>query len=419
MRKLSINALILSLSLIVPSLYPLRIAAAPAQDAQSGAAKASSFLGTVQSIDGKQLTVKSDAGISMQITVQDNARLLRVEPGQRSLQGASPLNLPDLQVGDRVLARGAVSPDGKELAAAMLVAIKKADIAQKQEQEREDWQKNGVGGLVQSVDPGPGTVTISLPGKRTLAIQTTKQTVVRRYAPGSVKFDDAKPSTLAEIKPGDQLRARGARSTDSQSFSAEEIVSGFFRNIAGQVVGVDPGASTLTLTDLATKRPVVVQITSETQLKKLDPMVAQRLAARLKGGAPNPGGGNRSAGSGSGRGSGSGSGSGGGSETASGAGSGPGNGAGPGAGSGAGPDPQQFLARAPSVSLKDFAKGNAVMLVATEGSSSGPLTAVTVIGGVEPMLEASAKGSQAMLSSAWNLNGGGGDSGGGEGSAPQ
>jgi hypothetical protein len=403
MRKLSINALILALTLIAPALYPLRIAAAPVQDAQSGAAKASSFLGTVQSIDGKLLTVKSDAGATMQITVQDNARLLRVEPGQRSLQGASPLNLPDLQVGDRVLARGAISPDGKQLAAAMLVAIKKADIAQKQEEEREDWQKHGVGGLVQSVDPAAGTVAISLPGKRTLAIQTTKQTVIRRYAPGSVKFDDAKPSTLTEIKPGDQLRARGAKSTDGQSFSAEEIVSGSFRNIAGQVVAVDPAALTLTLTDLATKRPVVVHITSDTQLKKLDPMVAQRLAARLRGGGPNPGGGNRSAGPASGPGSHPGA----------------GPGSGPGAANGAAPDPQQFLARAPSATLKDFAKGNAVMLVATEGASSGPLTAVTVVGGVEPMLQASTRGSQAMLSSAWNLNAGGGDSGGGEGAAPQ
>jgi hypothetical protein len=85
MRKLSTNTLILALSLIVPSLYPLRIAAAPVQDAQSGAAKAAGFLGTIQSIDGKLLTVKSDAGITMQIAVQENARLLRVEPGQRSL----------------------------------------------------------------------------------------------------------------------------------------------------------------------------------------------------------------------------------------------------------------------------------------------------------------------------------------------
>ena len=396
MRKLSTNALILALSLITAALFPLRIAAAPLQDAQSGATKAASFLGTVQSIDGKLLTVKSDAGVTMQITVQDNARLLRVEPGQRNLQGASPLNLPDVQVGDRVLARGALGPDGKQLAAAMLVAIKKGDIAQKQAQEREDWQKRGVGGLVQSVDPAAGAVTISLPGKRTMAIQTSKDTVIRRYAPGSVKFDDATPSPLTAIKVGDQLRARGAKNADGQSFAAEEIVSGSFRNIAGPILAVDPAASTLTVSDLATKRPVVVQVTSDTQLKKLDPMVAQRIAVRLRGVPPNAAGGNHSAGAGASPGAGA--------------------GAGPAAEeSAAAPDPQQFLARAPSVTLKDFAKGNAVMVVATEGASSGPMTAVTVIGGVEPMLQASAKGSEAMLSSAWNLNSGGGA----DGAAPQ
>ena len=387
------SAACLALCLLSSALCRPLIEAQLAQDTQSGAAKPTSFLGTVQSIEGKLITVKSDAGATMQITIQDNARLLRVEPGQRSLQGASPLNLSDLQVGDRVLARGVAGPDGKQLSATMLVAIKKADIAQKQQQEREEWQKRGVGGLVQSVDPAAGLVTISLPGKRTMSVQISKSTVVRRYAQGSVQFDDAKASTLAEIKSGDQLRALGAKSADGQSFAAEEIVSGSFRNIAGPILAINPAASTLTVSDLATKHPVTVAVTPDTQLKKLDPMIAQRLAMRLRGGAPNTPGGSRAAG--------------------------PGTGSGPGPGAGesgrAAPDAQQLLTRSPSVPLKDFAKGDAVILVATEGASPEQMTAVTVVGGVEPMLQASAAGSQAMLSSAWNLGGGGGD----EEAAPQ
>jgi Domain of unknown function (DUF5666) len=394
MPKASTNVLILALCLTTSALCPPRSLAAPVQDAQAGAAKPVSFLGTVEAIDGKTLTVKNNAGVTMQVAIQDNARLLRIEPGQTNLQGANPLNLPDLQVGDRVLATGAPSADGKQIAAARLVAIKKTDIAQKQEQEREDWQKNGVGGLVQSIDPAAGTVTISLPGKRTLTIQASKSTIIRRYAPGSVKFDDAKPAPLADTKPGDQLRARGTRSADGTTFAAEEIVSGSFRNIAGTIVNINSSGSSFTVTDLATKHPVVIQVTPDTQIKKLDPMVAQRIAMRLKGpGAGGPGapggGGSRPAGAG--------------------AGEAPGRPM---------PDPQQILARAPSVTLKSFAKGDAVMLVATEGTTPGPITAVTVVGGVEPMLQASTSGSQAMLSSAWNLNGGGG--GGDEGgAAPQ
>ena len=136
-------------------------AAAAAQDAAAPAAKPVTFLGTVQTLSGNTITVKSDAGATMQVTVEEDARLLRIEPGQKTLAGASPFSLADLQAGDRVMARGSASADGNSLAATMLVAIKGADIAQKQEREREDWQKRGTGGLVKSVDPAAGTVTIS------------------------------------------------------------------------------------------------------------------------------------------------------------------------------------------------------------------------------------------------------------------
>ena len=119
--------------------------AARAQDAPAPAAKPVTFLGTVQTISGNAITVKNDAGATMQVTVEENARLLRIEPGQKTLAGASPFSLTDLQAGDRVMARGSTSTDGNALAATMLVAIKGADIAQKQEREREDWQKRGRG----------------------------------------------------------------------------------------------------------------------------------------------------------------------------------------------------------------------------------------------------------------------------------
>ena len=191
---------------------------AMAQDAASAAAKPVTFLGTVQTLNGSTITVKNDAGATMQVTVEENARLLRVEPGQKTLSGASPFSLTDLQAGDRVMARGSANADGKSLAATMLVAIKGADIAQKQEREREDWQKHGTGGLVKAVDPAAGTVTVSTGagGTRTTVIHGSPTTIVRRYAPGSVKFDQAVKSTLDQIKPGDQLRARGTRSAGGQ-----------------------------------------------------------------------------------------------------------------------------------------------------------------------------------------------------------
>src|SRR5580704_10289267 len=390
--------------------------AARAQDAAAPVAKPVTFLGTVQTLSGNTITVKSDAGATMQVTVQENARLLRIEPGQKTLAGASPFSLTDLQKGDRVMARGSANADGNSLAATTLVAIKGADIAQKQQQEREDWQKRGTGGLVKAVDPTAGTVTISSGpgGTRTLVIHASATTIVRRYAPGSVKFDQAVKGTLDQIKPGDQVRARGSKSADGATLEAEEIVSGSFLNLAGPIQAVNADASTITLTDSATKKPVVVSVTPDSEVKKLDPAVAQHIAARLSGGGAKRPDGSPAGAAGAGpKSSGPGSEGPGNTQGAAGPGSGP-SGRGPGGG---GPDFQQLLARAPSVTLKDLQKGNMVIVVATEGQSPQSATAITVVAGVEPMLQASTSGSQAMLSSAWNLGGGG--EGGGGGEAPQ
>ena len=377
----------------VAILAALLAVTALAQDA----AKPTTFLGTVQTLSGNTLTVKNDAGATMQVTVQQDARLLRIEPGQKTLAGASPFSLSDLATGDRVMARGSANPDGASLSATMLVAIKSADIAQKQAREREDWQKNGTGGLVKAVDPAASTVTISLGagGARTEVIHASAVTIIRRYAPGSVKFDQAVKSSLDQIKPGDQLRARGSKTADGP-LDAEEIVSGSFRNLAGPIQAVNAEASTITLNDTATKKPVVISVTPDSEVKKLDPAVAQRIAMRLNGsGAKRPDGSGAPSGS------------------PPAGGGGPPAGA-PGAEQGAGraPDFQQVLSRAPSVALKDLQKGSMVIVVATDGETPATATAITVVAGVEPMLQASASGSQAMLSSAWNLGGGGGEGGG-------
>src|SRR6266404_2676658 len=252
--------------------------------AQQGAAARS--VGTVKTISGKSITLTTDAGGDISVLLQEDARILRVEPGQKDLKDAAPFSLQDLQPGDRVLVRGKMADDGKSLLAASLIAMKKMDIAQKQAHEREEWQKHGVGGLVSAVDPSNGTIAITttaLGTSKNIAIHISKDTELRRYAPNSVKFDDAKSAPIGEIKAGDQLRARGSRSADGSELTADEVVSGSFRNIAGTIVSTDSSAGTITVMDLATKKPVVVKVTGESQLRKLPPPMAQRIAARLKG----------------------------------------------------------------------------------------------------------------------------------------
>jgi hypothetical protein len=66
-------------------------------------------------------------------------------------------------------------------------------------------------------------------------------------------------------------------------------------------------------------------------------------------------------------------------------------------------DLQQILSRMPDTPLADFQKGDAVMVVSTDGGSSGGLTAITLLGGVEPILAAAPSASQAMTLSPWSL----------------
>ena len=381
----------------------------PPNPQQAPAQTAKQVLGAIQAIQGNMITLKPDTGPAVSVVVQGSVRILRVAPGQTDLKNAAAIQFADLQVGDRILVRGIPSADGQSLTASSVIAMKRSDVEAKQQQEREDWQKRGTGGLVSAVDPASGTITISVPapgGTRTVAVHTTKDTIIRRYAPDSVQFDDAKPSSLSEVKPGDQLRARGARSADGSEFAAEEIVSGAFRNISGTVSNLDAAANTLTVADLATKKPVVVKISAQSQVLKLPPQIAQGLAFQMKGGARGaasgaPGGTAASAPP---------------SGTAAGERSAPASGTAPGEGSNARPgrgaaDLQQVLNRLPKASLADLQKGDAVMIVSTEGTASGGVTAITLLAGVEPILQASPGGAQAMTLSPWNIGGAGGEAG--------
>jgi len=402
-------------TLAIGAAIPAAAAASRAQQATPASA-VEKQVGAIKSIDGNTVTITTDAGASATVSVQPTTKIVRVAPGQTDLKTAVPVELKDLQVGDRVFVRWRASDTAQPVAAIGIILMKRVDVDAKQQHDREDWQKRGVGGLVSAADPGAGTVSISVTGTggaKTVAIHTTPKTVFRRYAAGSVKFDDAASSSLDQIKPGDQLRVLGTRNADGSAVEAEEIVTGSFRNIAGMISSIDAASNSITVMDLMTKKPVVVNVSSQTQLRKLPPEVAQRIAFRLKaaaaGGSPA---GNAPTAPGSAAASGSRA------APAATPGSAPpdahqgGNGA-PNSGSGnggaarpggGGPvDLQQILSRMPAAPLTDFQKGDAVMLVATNSGNSGGVIAITLLGGVEPILAAAPSGSQAVTLSPWSL----------------
>ncbi|HMD33280.1 MAG TPA: hypothetical protein VKG84_15295 [Candidatus Acidoferrales bacterium] len=362
-------------------------------------------LGSIKQIQGNTIKLSTDEGADITVIVKQGARMLRVEPGEKDLAHAVPLELSDLQAGDRIRVRGQNSPDSKSLIALEVIAIKHLDIQAKRQQEQADWQKRGIGGLVKDAGAPANTIVISvsaLGGAKTVTLHVAANTVLRRYASGSVRFDDAKPAPLAQIHPGDQLRARGNRSADGGDFAAEEVVSGSFRNIAGTITAIDAEAKSMVIMDLLTKKSVTVEISAQSQLRKLPLQVAQLMALRLRGGAPGGAPGSGAAGTPPA--------AGGAPPAQAGA---PPNAGAPGAGGPGGGqrgDFQQTVNRLPQVTLADLQKGDAVILVATESGESGPVTAITLLGGVEPLLTAP-RGSQAFTLSPWALGGGGGEGG--------
>lgn len=366
--------------------------------AQAPASPAAREIGTVKAISGNNVTLAADGGAQVTVVVADGAKILQLAPGSTDLKSAQPITLSDIAVGDRVLMTGKAADDGG-FTAARVVLMKSSDIAEKHQAEQADWQRRGSGGLVRAVDASSGTIAISS-GAKKIDVKTSAKTQFRRYSGDSVKFEDAKPGTLAQIQAGDQLRVLGDKSDDGSSIQADVIVSGTFKNLSGTISAIDANSGVVTLKDLATKKSVAVKVTANSDVRKLPERAAAMLAARARGGAP----------AGAGQGAGQGSGQGTGTQRGD-------SGSAPDAPSGGpgrqgGGDLAQMLSRFPAATLADLKAGDAVMIVASQPDTASAVTAVTMLAGVEPLLAAAPNGAPAMTLSPWNVGGGAPEGGG-------
>jgi len=359
------NSLICKISLSLGVILSLAGGTVSRLAAQAPAASASQ-LGTVKAVSGNTITMTTDKGVSVTVTVTDEAKVLSLPVGSTSLTAAKPSQMSDVAVGDRALVTGKAGETPGTFSAARVILMKSSDIAKMQADEQADWKARGTGGIVSTVDAASGTITITS-GAKKLVIDTSGKTEFKRFAGDSVKYQDAKPGTIAEIQPKDQLQARGAKSADGTSMQAEEVISGSFENLSGQLVSVDAAAGKLTLKDLATKKVVTVNVTANSDIRNMPAMVATRFAAQTNGG-----GGGRRGGAG---------------QDASG---GAGGGDPAAARRSAGADLSQMIGRFPSGTLADLHKGDAVMIVASD--MAGSMTAVTVLTGVDPILTANPNG---------------------------
>jgi co-chaperonin GroES (HSP10) len=409
--------------LVIAVLAAFLVSALAAQEANAGRA-----LGAVTRIDAgsRQMTIRTDQGAEVQVTMDERATFRRIAPGETNLNNATAIAVTDIHPGDRVLARGKAGDTQGTLAAVQVIVMSQADIANKQANERADWDRRGATGVVTEAASDHVTISIrTLAGTQQMVITPAPDAIIRRYAPDSVRFADAKPSKLSEIKKGDQVRARGDKSPDNSKMTAEEIVSGDFRMIAGLIVSVDPQENVIRINNLQTKKQMTVKISGDSSLKKLQQPLAQLIANRLHGVADDAGGPGGRGGvpgggppGGFGPGPGAGAGPGGGTPGPQGRGGFPGGaggrGEGPGGfggrggfGGGRGGDLQSMIDRTPTITVTDLKIGDAVIISSTVGANADQVTAITLLAGVEPIL--TRPGSREMSLGDWNM---GGDLGG-------
>src|SRR5260370_17385630 len=145
--------------------------------------------------------------------------------------------------------------------------------AKKQEQERAEWRRRGVSGIVAALNPATKEITVSsrnlMGTSQSVIIPVTDKVMIRRYPPDSIpKYSEARPSRFEELKTGDQLRALGDKSADGTHLTAEEVVFGSFRIAGGTVTAIDLPNNQIKINDLQTKKPLTIVLRPESVLRR-------------------------------------------------------------------------------------------------------------------------------------------------------
>jgi hypothetical protein len=413
MGSFAVSASLWLAPISIPSLLLAQASTQPARP------RLDQVLGTVTTVKpaDKAFTIKEDkTGTEYSVSAASARRFLKVPPGEKDLKKAQPITIDQIAVGDRLLARGHKDGSSPKLDAQIVLVMKAGDLQERHQAELADWQKRGNRGTITAIDDTSHSVVMSArtpEGTKTVTVTTGPETKFTRYAPNSAKYSDAKPSSFAELQPGDELRVLGNSADNGTKVAAEQVISGAFKTIAATIVSIDPDGKQFQVTDLQTKQPVTVALTSDSSIRRLPPMMANRLARRLnvnykpEGGAVGAGASEAPTGQ---------------SEQAkeradhggqTDAAQGP-----PGHNGFRGDlsDVEQL----PKVAASDLKPGDAVVISGGVGADKSHLTAINVIAGVEPLLASAPpkRGGSAALGM-WNLdvgtpgedsNGAGGDS---------
>lgn len=347
MRKLGSIRVLCTLALL---------ASAPVLTAQNNPAPTSDPAITALSVmgvasdfkaDTRQVTVTTAAGSQVTVTLSDRTVFMRIPPGEKTKDKFIKIAPTDWAVGDSVFARGRMSEDRKSMPALEFYVMSKGDIAEKRDRERTEWKTRGIAGTISALNADTKEITVdarTAEGPKPIVVAASGETTFRRYAPDSIRFGDAKTSTFAELKVGDQLRALGTKSADGARFTPEEIVTGAFQTISGSITEIDAEKKEIKIKDLQNQQPVTIVVSKDSSLRRLTP----EMVTLLSPGKPDP------------------------------------NAKAPAKPSG---DLQEMFDQLPTFELSELKPGESIVISSTKGADPARVTAIAVVSGVGPLLQ--------------------------------
>jgi hypothetical protein len=184
----------------------------------------------------------------------------------------------------------------------------------------------------------------------------------KKYSADSVKFSDAVGAKLADVAPGDPLRARGTKSEDGAKVQADEVVFGTFMVKGGTITAINPETKEVTVKELTGKKSLVIRLTADSQLKRMPDIAAMMIGGRggppggmpgaMPGGAPQGGRGMTGA---------------------------------PG-----GFDIGQMVERMPQARIEDLKAGETIVVSSASNAKNDHITAILLLGNAEALLQMAA-----------------------------
>jgi hypothetical protein len=355
---------------------------AQAQDDPS--IKATTVFGKVSEINASagQITIKTAAGSVVVANVNEKTTYQRMPPGETDRSKAESTSLPEITVGDGVVARGFVAADKKSVPAQQIIVVSQSEIAKQNAAQRMAWAR-GAKGIVSAINATAKEITVtsrSLQGaSQAVTVAVTDKAKLKRFPPDSIpKYENAKAAKFEEIKVGDQLNARGEKDAEGTHLSAEEVVFGTFKIAGGTVTAIDAATNTISINDLQTKKPLTIALKPETVVRRF-----QMMMGGMGGGAGAPGAGAQGQGAANGQGQAA-------NNRPAGAAPPAGGGQAPGAGGprpGGGMNMADLLERLPTISINELKVGDMVIMSTLAGSDPTKTTAISMVAGVEPLLQ--------------------------------